>query len=185
MAAHNASRVFDLIGRLLPDRPQTIIPAPHHGQPIGHAFGATQVLTGEQIDSIWLQRVELRSPRQIGDLLEQSGFASKDGRMCAIFVDEKCGLIRAEQISPDRNKSTGPTMHRILRLASACQASALILATNDLSGRLASSINIKELVFNLYHTGDAIDVPLLDHISLTPSGWLSRFTPRGRVRIDA
>lgn len=156
----------------------------HHRNTLGgNAFGAAHVLTGDQIDSIWLQRVELRSPRQIGQMLERSGFASRTGAMSAIFVDEKCGLICAETIDRKTHKNNNHTAHVVLRLASGYHASAVILATNDLSGCLASSKSIRELIIKLYQTGDAINVPLLDYVSLTESGWQSMFTPNDAERL--
>lgn len=103
--------------------------------------------------------------------------------MSAIFVDEKCGLICAETIDQKSHKDIYHTAHFILRLASGYHASALILATNNRSGRLDPTKNIRELVIKLYHTGDAINVPLLDYVSLTASGWRSMFTPNDAERL--
>jgi DNA repair protein RadC len=125
---------------------------------------------------MWLQRVELRSPRQTGEALEQSGFASRIGCLGALFVDEKCGLICAETIEPNQQTSGHSLAHVILRLASGYHASGLIMATNDLNNRVARSPNVRELTMKLYHMGNAINVPLLDHVVLTSCGWKSMFT---------
>ena len=165
-----------MINRLLYGRPRTISRTRPYTNTGVCSFGAAHVLTGDQIDSIWLERVELRSPRQIGDVLEGSGFASRKGYLSALFVDEKCGLICAETIDPGRRKDICHTAHFILKLGSGYHASALIIASNDLDGTLASSATMRELILKLYHTGDAIDVPLLDHVVLTAAGWTSIFT---------
>lgn len=184
MATLNASRVVDLIGRLLYARPQTPV-ARQQVNAAGHLFGAAHVFTGDQIDSIWLQRVELRSLRQIADVLEPSGFASRLSCLSALFVDEKCGLICAETIDPKRHWDINETTHFILKLASGYHASALILATNDLAGGFASSKIVRDLTLKLYHKGDAINVPLLDHVVLTVAGWQSMFTPHDDQRFSA
>lgn len=179
-----AGRVLELIARFLHERPRHPHARRHNFYARRHSFGSAQVLTGDQIDSIWLQRVELRSPRQIGEVLEQSGFAFRKGAMSAIFVDEKCGFICAETIDLKRHRDIACAAHSILRRASNYHANALILATNDLSGRPISSGKFNDLLLKLYHTGDAINVPLLDHVSLTATGWHSRLTP-GAERLEA
>ena len=138
--------------------------------------GAARVLTGEQIDSIWLQRVELRTPKEAENALKQMGLALRSHSLSVLFVDKRCGLICAETMGLVDRGGGAEIVRRILRLASGHHADGVILATNDPGGRIADSW-YREMIMSLRQKGNAINIPLLDHFVLTGTVWKSMFNP--------
>ena len=139
-------------------------------------LGAAHVLTGEQIDSIWLQRIELRNPKEAEVALKQMGLALRANCLTVLLVDKRCGLICAEIIGLAERGGWAEIVRRVLRLASGHHADGVILATNDPGGRIADSW-YREMIMSLRQKGNAINVPLLDHFVLTRTGWKSMFNP--------
>lgn len=127
--------------------------------------------TGEQIDSLWLARAELRSSSEAADHLERSGFRARTRTVTALFVDSRCGLICSEFIDASVLVSPGEIMRRILGVASRCHAHGIIIATNDPDGEIASSVEWRELTTVLSRKAEATGVSLLNHLVLTTEGW--------------
>lgn len=169
-----SNRFGDLIDRFLYPRrhirrrPSNV---PRAEYPAIRLLAEAEVQTSELSDQAWLQRVELRGSETIAQALEASGFGQKPGTIQALFVDGRCGMICAEQVGgagclhPDR------LVTAILRSASRCHASGIILATNDPSGSMTHGRRIQKLTMDLYRKGEAINVYLLDHFVLGAGGW--------------
>lgn len=131
-------------------------------------------MTADQLDSRWLERVELRSIRQIAELLEYSG-APKSRTSVVLFVDRRCGLITGDIIGWDRNLVAGEVVRRIFRAASIHHAQGIFLLTGDKDGLLHRSRTFLDVMRQLHSKGEAIEVFVLDNLILTSDGW-RRFT---------
>lgn len=126
-------------------------------------------------DEAWLGRVELRRTDDVIALLESSGFVAERGNLIAAFLDERCGFIESHLIGNAAEIEPDQAVAIILRFASACHASGILLATNDLEGKVAKTVNHRKLSLELRRKGDAVETFLLDHFVLTPGGWKRMF----------
>ena len=134
-----------------------------------------------EVDDAWLRRVELRRTEDVVAMLERRGFLREDGKLAAVFLDEKCGFIEFHIIGRAAELMPNLAIATILRLASACHASAILLATHDLAGETELNPDHRKLSLDLRRKGEAVDTFLLDHFVLTPSGWKRMFgLKRGR-----
>jgi DNA repair protein RadC len=124
----------------------------------------------ERADIMWLQRIELRSPRAVADALEAGGFDQAAGLLSAIFVDSRCGLIRWQHFGAAASCDPARTAACILRSATACHAHGIILVINDPTGDLASAPRVRALSRTLQLKGEAIEIFLLDHFVLGANG---------------
>ena len=174
LAASGASKFHDLIGHLIAfGRP--LPPAQPGPMPARHSavrrLAEDEAPSAETADRSWLQRIEIRSSEAVARALAGTGFHAAPGEMSAIFVDNRCGLIRAQPFGPVRACDPRCTSGRILRHATACHAGGIILATSDGDGALARSPRLQALTANIERKGEAIDIFLLDHFVWTGRGW--------------
>jgi DNA-binding MarR family transcriptional regulator len=128
--------------------------------------------TAEKADRVWLARAELRSLKQVAEMLQTSRFFDLPGMMVAMFVDRRCGLIRSLQIDPATSSGLNDTVGKILRSASNCHAHGIILATHAPTSEAGYNSRSNQLTEKLSRKGEAIEVFLLDHLLLTPEGWI-------------
>lgn len=177
MAALSSRKIVDFVERFLTGVPARASRRRDNPNCSVRALGSAHVMSGDEIDSIWLQRVELRSRKQAADTLDGMGFRSRPGCLCALFVDEACGLICAENLELAQPLDHSAMTRRVLRLASGYHAHGVILATNDPTGELQRSKYFNDFTMDLYHKGDAINVPVLDHLVLFAGTWKSMFLP--------
>lgn len=126
---------------------------------------------GDSADSAWLQRVELRSPERVAEILVSSGFLKLSGKMKIMFVDARCGLIRTELVATPPRAEADEIVGRILQAAARCDAHGIILASHAKAGLLVRSSRWREIHDKLHRKGEAIEVFLLDHLILTARGW--------------
>jgi DNA repair protein RadC len=168
-------RVLHTSRRPTPVSPPEVYRAPY---PL-RLFSEAMYPSAEEVDSAWLQRIELRSLSDVAHYLARNGFCDFPGMLTALFVDTRCGLIRSKVVSSARPARPDETVRKILRLASDCQASGIILATHDVGGRTARDRSCRELTKSLYQKGEAIEIFLLNHFVLTAYGW-KRMMPTGK-----
>jgi len=186
LATLSSSRLNDLIQRFLYSRREASGALFDIARP---NFPAVRVLaeaarpSSRQADEAWLQRVELRGARRVIEVLEESGFCARTGMMQALFVDDRCGLIASELIGEAADIDADRAVADILRLASSCHASGIILATHDLAGIAGRAARFQKMTMALYRKGEAIDVFLLDHFVLTAKGWKRMFSLSERERV--
>lgn len=126
---------------------------------------------GDSADSAWLQRVELRSPERVAEILVSSGFLKLSGKIKIMFVDARCGLIRTELVATPPRAEADEIVGRILQAAARCDAHGIILASHAKAGLLVRSSRWREIHDKLHRKGEAIEVFLLDHLILTARGW--------------
>jgi DNA repair protein RadC len=142
----------------------------------------TVLQSADAADNNWLQRTELRTPRDVTNAFVACGFHEAPGTLNAVFVDSRCGFIRAQGFGAASACEPVRTSASILRGATECHAEGIILATNDPQGQFAHGPRLRALSATLKRKGEAIDVFLLDHFLLTGKGW-ERWpldhTPRG------
>jgi hypothetical protein len=127
--------------------------------------------TGDQIDRLWLARVELRSSSDVIEFLEWSGFRDSVGTVSGIFVDRRCGLISFEIVgaaAPDRARDI---LRCVLGRASTLQADGIIIVTNDPTSVIASAAEWHHLTTSLWRKAEAMGISLLNHLVLTDDGW--------------
>jgi DNA repair protein RadC len=121
-------------------------------------------------DEAWLQRKEL-NPTTIIDVLEAAGLAADRGRVIALFVDNRCGLIRLSSVGTVDDFSSRRLIDEILRIAIDCHAAGIILATNDPTKSIVRQKRSRDFTKRLYGKAEAIGLCLLDHVVLTAQGW--------------
>jgi DNA repair protein RadC len=139
-----------------------------------HALRTGQVLSGDEIDDLWLQRIELRSLKRVKGYLEHTCFRKRNGTITALFVDRRCGLIAEEIIGSAWSlRQPDAVVRHILRLASRFHAHGLILATNDPQATTARRNRYREMTMQLQRKGEIIDVFLLNHLVLAADQWTS------------
>jgi DNA repair protein RadC len=139
--------------------------------------------TADEVDSAWLKRVELRSLADVANHLDGTGFCDRPGLLTALFVDNRCGLIQSHPVGRASDVNVDATVRCILRLASDCHASGLILVTHDLSGRIARTRRCRELTMTLHRKGELIEIFLLNHLVFTAQGWKRMIAIRNEDRI--
>lgn len=174
VAALSRSPFHDLIDRVLyarRRRPRRAFNGARMRHPTIRLLAEAEVQSSELSDRAWLQRVELRGTESIARVLEAAGFAHRPGSIEAMFVDDRCGMICSEQVGAATRVHPDRAVTHILRSASRCQASGIILATHDSSGAIARERRLRKLTMSLYRKGEAINIFLLDHFVLTARGW--------------
>lgn len=174
LAALSSARLYNLIKRVFHSRPRARHSA--FGVEKSHYSAFRRLVqrdrrVPEDPDSAWLQRTELRCSDAVIDMLERSGFREQRGARRALFVDGRCGLIHSYCIATEPEADPEMAVGEILSEASDCHADGIILATNDLQGKAARTAQTGKLACALYRKGEAIEIFLLDHFILTPSGW--------------
>lgn len=178
MATLSSSRFYGLVERVFGARrqvPQPIFDILRVEYPAVHALVRAEPPESETVDRAWLHRQELRGPSQTIQILENSGFREEIGITRALLVDDRCGLIENHLIGSTWAIDPDEVVARILRLASECHASGILLATHDVSGRNARSAPCQRFTMNLRSKGEAIEIFLLDHFVLTGEGWKRYF----------
>jgi DNA repair protein RadC len=138
--------------------------------------------TPGKADDAWLQRLELRGDERVLQALDSGGFRERTGSIEALFVDHRCGLIGSQKIGTIVSIDPSRAAADILRLATNCQASGIVVATNDPTGAIARAPRCRKLTMDLYRKGEAIEVFLLDHFILTAAGWRRMFAFNGKKR---
>lgn len=176
LAALNSSKFYDLIRSLHPRREAghaefDILKAESHAV---RRLAEARLPTANGCDDEWLGRVELRGPDDVIRFLEEYKLPAPEAVTVALFVDDRCGVIRTEHVDLD-GLVQGNGTASILGKASNCQAGGVILATHDLSGSRGRSPAYRQLTIDLRCKGEAIDVFLLDHFFLTDGGWRRMF----------
>lgn len=129
------------------------------------------VPTGDSADSMWLGRLELRSPERVTDFFNGGPRQQLAGKIKVMFVDARCGLIRTELIAFARGPDDDELVNAILSTAARCDARGIILASEADGGMLLRSLRWRDIHDKLHRKGDAIGVALLDHFILTAKGW--------------
>lgn len=178
MATLSSGRFHSLVDRLLNQRKgidQIIFGKPRAEFPAIRALARSATAAAAETDDAWLRRVELRHTADVLAVLERNGFLHQRGKLAAMFVDEKCGLIELRLIGFAPELETNQAVATILRFASACHASGILLATHDLSGEIARRPDHRRLTLDLCRKGEAVETFLLDHFVLTPDGWKRMF----------
>lgn len=174
MAALSAARLYNLIERFFHPRTRARHSAfgveKSHYSAFHHLVQRNRRVP-EDPDSAWLQRTELRCSDSVIDMLERSGFREQRGARRALFVDGRCGLIHSYSVATEPDADPQTAVGEILTEASDCHADGIILATNDLEGKVVRTAQAGKLACALYRKGEAIEIFLLDHFILTPSGW--------------
>lgn len=174
MATLSSSRLYDLIDRFL-FRPRK--DPPMIFDIVRPQFSGVRKLADlsskatDETDAAWLMRRELRSARAVVQHLETSEFPKQGGLICALLVDERCGLIGTLPVGNSAEAFSTETMAKVLRRAAELQASGMMLATNDPQGAIASSSRCRDFTLSLYEKGRAIDLHLLDHFVLARGEW--------------
>ena len=173
LAATGARKLHDLIGHLIssrrPNRKSALAISPFT-HPEVRRLAEVELPDPERADIMWLQRIELRSPRAVADALEAGGFDQAAGLLSAIFVDSRCGLIRWQHFGAAASCDPARTAACILRSATACHAHGIILVISDPAGDLASAPRVRALSRTLQLKGEAIEIFLLDHFVLGANG---------------
>lgn len=185
MATLSSSRFGNLIERLLYSQrgsPHAAAKFARHRFPTVRLLLEAQLPTPGKADDAWLQRLELRGDERVIRTLDADGFRGRTGTMEALFVDDRCGLIRSQRIGATASIDPDRAVADILRLAANCLASGIVLATNDPSGAIARAPRWRKFTMDLHRKGEAIEVFLLDHFILTAAGWRRMFALNGKKR---
>jgi DNA repair protein RadC len=181
LATASPNRFHGLVERLVYSRrssPHAVFDiAPFHSRAV-RALAEVDLPSPRKADSVWLERVELRGPRRVINFLESQGFPPHSRSISALFVDSRCGLIRSDLLGTSAKFDPNRMVADILRRGSSCHASAIILASHDPVGSLASGARLRRLTIELYRKGEAAEIFLLDHFVLTTNGWKRLFSSR-------
>jgi ABC-type taurine transport system ATPase subunit len=186
VATLSSSRFYDLIERVFGIRrqaPRAIFDIVRVEYPAVRALARAERPTSETVDDAWLHRQELRGPSEAIRMLESGGFRDGPGMTRALLVDDRCGLIREHLIGPTSAIDPQETVARLLRLASECHASGILLATHDLGGANVRSERCRSFTMNLRRKGEAIEIFLLDHVVLMEQGWKRFFAAEEAARL--
>lgn len=178
MATLSAGRFYDLVNRFLQFRSssrQVVFDILKVDYPALRTLVALRPESPELTDDAWLRRREVRGADDVIEVLENSSFVDEPGTTQALFLDERCGLLDTYNVGPIRDDNPAATCASILRRASDCHASGIILATNDASGTIARGKSSQKLTMDLYQKGEATDIFLLDHFVLTGRFWKRMF----------
>jgi hypothetical protein len=148
-------------------------------------FSEAELVSADEIDSEWLRRIELRSLEDVADYLEARGFHASEGKLAALFLDNRCGLIRMALIAAGAAGTRVQAVRQILDEASNCHAHGIILATFDPRGALVRTTNWSEFSAIIARKAEAMGICLLSHLALTSTGWRtiapSRYSERSRT----
>lgn len=164
--------IDDLIRRLFrrPPEERTIFDMRGRDHPSLRVLLDVEVPNGDAADGAWLERMELRSPERIAELIRTTGFLKHGDAMKVMLVDARCGLIRTELIATPLRADPDDVVGQILRMAASCDAHGIILATHDPATAFARAWRWSEIHNKLHRKGEAIEVFLLDHFIVTTRG---------------
>lgn len=151
--------------------------------PVVARLAETVSQTPRNPDQAWVDRIELRGPEAVVRSIESNLVASPANTISAILVDDRCGLIRSFTLGALSKLKAAEIIAATLRSASDCQASGIILVSNDPHGVVTRGSECQQMTINLRHKGEAVEIFLLDHFIRTAGGWERMFPAKERGRI--
>lgn len=117
----------------------------------------------------------LSSPIQVREFLKAKFGKLPHEVFVCLFLDSCYRLIECQELFPGSITQTAVYPREILKKALSRNASALIVAHNHPSGNPDPSDADKELTKILIKALELVDIPLLDHLIISNSGFFSFF----------
>ena len=119
------------------------------------------------------QRVKIQSSKDVYQLMQDLLLDEKFERFWAIYLNRGHQVLHRQQISQGGVSGTLVDPKLVFKFALDHLASALIVVHNHPSGQLKPSKSDEMLTRKLVQAGTVLEIPLLDHLIFTNSGYFS------------
>jgi DNA repair protein RadC len=143
-------------------------------------------LSAAERGALAAQHGQLQDPDHIAALMRDRALAEEVECFYALTLDAKLRLIAIEEVARGTLISVAATPREVLRLAVVLGACGVVVAHNHPSGDPLPSPQDYEITRRLVVSGEALGIPLLDHVIIAGSpavraDWFFSFKGHGLV----
>jgi DNA repair protein RadC len=128
---------------------------------------------GRRTLSTWSDEIVITSPKDVFDLLHHELGDLKQEVLIALYLDIKAHLIQKKEIYVGGLNQSLIHPREIFKYAVKCSAYQIILVHNHPSGDPEPSSHDIEITKKLVEAGNLMQIPLIDHVIVTKSKWIS------------
>ena len=125
------------------------------------------------------QRLTIKTPDDVAALLLPRFRYESREHFLAVLLSTKNHVLKTAVISIGSLNASIVHPRELFREAINCRAAAVILAHNHPSGNLNPSLADQELTGKLYEAGRLMDIKVVDHLIVSPTGGCYSFADNG------